>query len=403
MMSGSIHQISGAVSGHDLAGSKTNVRIADSNIGVSPSSRVVCMLCPGGFEHAGGIGRWAGYLFAAWPNVPRAPRLEVIDTRGHGGVVVAGATFLLALAKLVWLWATGRLGLMHVNLSVRGSTVRKYTVSALAWWAGVPVIIHLHSGRFPEFYHSLPRWAQSAVRRMFDRAACVIVPGKIWEDMLVRELGVERSNIRVMPNAVAEPPPPPPRPLGGECHIVMLGRMGPPKGLPELMEALGSPQMRGLSWRITMAGDGDPDTYRKDAVARGIADKVSIVGWLDGPQVAALLASADVLVLPSRSENLPVAVIEALSYGVAVVTTPVGAIPEIVQNEVSALLVPVQDPAALATALSRLVADPRLRSRIGKAGHDAFLARLEIGQCAQTLALVYDRLMQRGLPAQHVA
>jgi glycosyltransferase involved in cell wall biosynthesis len=283
---------------------------------------------------------------------------------------------------------------MHVNLSVRGSTIRKCVLSMFARFANVPVIIHLHSGRFPEFYHGLPRWAQSAVRQMFYGAARVIVPGKIWEDMLVRELGVPRDNIMVLPNAVAEPSHRPHRRPGTECRIAMLGRMGPAKGIPELMEALTSPTMRDLPWHIIMAGDGDVDTYRRDAVARGIDGKVSIVGWLGTAAVAELLASSDILVLPSRSENLPVSVIEALSYGVAVVTTPVGAIPEIVEDEVSALLVPVMDPAALATALSRLVSDPQLRQRIGHAGYGAFLARLEIGKCAQTLAEVYDSLMQ---------
>ena len=325
-----------------------------------------------------------------------APPLEVVDTRGHGGVVVAGSTFLRALARIAWLMATRRLGLMHINLSVRGSTVRKCLVSSVAHWARVPVIIHLHSGRFPEFYNGLPHWAQRAVRRMFNQAARVIVPGKIWQDMLVREIGLGRGTITVMPNAVATPPPTPARLPGTECHIVMLGRMGPPKGLPELMEALGSPAMRDLSWRITIAGDGDPDTYRQDAAARGIAGKVAIVGWLGASEVAALLASADILVLPSRSENLPVSVIEALSYGVTVVTTPVGAIPEIVEDEVSALLVPVRNPAALANALARLVADPVLRRRIGDAGYQAFLDRLDIRRCAETLATVYKGLMRDG-------
>ena len=358
-------------------------------------SRIICMLCPGGFEHSGGIGRWAGYLFAAWPTLQSSHRLQVIDTRGHGGIVVAGVTFTTAMVKLAYLWSTGRLGLVHINLSVRGSTFRKCIVSAFARWARVPAIIHLHSGRFPEFYRGLPRWAQSMVRRMFDHAACVIVPGKIWQDFLIEELGVRRDSITVMPNAVASPTRPSVSALNAQCHIVMLGRMGPPKGLPELMEALASPEMRDLPWRITMAGDGDADTYRADAIARGIADKVSIVGWLDGDEVAALLATADILVLPSRSENLPVSIIEALSYGVAVVTTPVGAIPEIVQNEVSALLVPVQSPAALASALARLITDPAFRRRIGEAGHDVFLAKLEIRQCAQALASVYDELMEQ--------
>ena len=359
------------------------------------------MLCPGGFEHAGGIGRWAGYLFSAWPALPNAPKLVIIDTRGYGGPAVAASAFLLAIMRVFWLWITFRLGLLHINLSVRGSTVRKCVVAILAHWAGVPTVVHLHSGRFGEFYNGLPRWAQAMVRRMFERAACIIVPGRIWQDMLATELGLEGDRIRVMPNAVGKPKGVARRiSPDGDCHIVMLGRMGPPKGLPELMEALGSTTMRDLDWRITMAGDGDPDTYRKDADARGIGDKVAIAGWLESDGVAELLASADILVLPSRSENLPISVIEALSYGVAVVTTPVGAIPEIVQDGVSALLVPVRDPGALAIALRRLVTDPALRRQIGNGGYEVFLQRLDIERYAETLSEIYRRLLAGGRVAR---
>ena len=356
---------------------------------------IVCMLCPGGFEHAGGIGRWAGYLFANWPDSPDAPQLKMLDTRGFGGPGIAAFAFARSLIQLTRLGVSGRLGLVHINLSVRGSSVRKAIVSLLASRLGVPTIVHLHSGRFAEFYDNLPGWAKAVVLRVFDRADRVIVLGKVWEDVLVTQLGVAPAKITILPNAVPAPPPPPRLP-SEICHIVMLGRLGAPKGLPELLEALGSETLRGLPWRITLAGDGDIETYRRDAESRGIAAKTDFAGWLDSPGVAALMNSADVFVLPSRSENLPVAVIEAMSYGVPVVTTPVGATPEIVTNDTTGLLVPVRDPRALAEALARLVVDPELRQRMGDAGLGVFRMRLDIKHAAATLVTMYQEVIARG-------
>ena len=75
------------------------------------AEKLVCMLCPGGFEHAGGIGRWAGYLFAVWPDrTPRAP-LQMMDTRGFGSGLVGIAAFAGVLGRLGWLRCNGRLGL----------------------------------------------------------------------------------------------------------------------------------------------------------------------------------------------------------------------------------------------------------------------------------------------------
>jgi glycosyltransferase involved in cell wall biosynthesis len=160
-----------------------------------------------------------------------------------------------------------------------------------------------------------------------------------------------------------------------------------------LLQALSSGALRELSWRVTLAGDGDLATYRSEAAALGIADRVVFSGWLGAPAVSALLADADIMVLPSHAENLSVAVIEALAHQVAVVTTPVGATSEIVTDNESALLIPVRDPLALADALRRLIVCPELRERIASAGRRVFEDRLDVRQSAEGLSRLYDMIM----------
>jgi glycosyltransferase involved in cell wall biosynthesis len=358
--------------------------------------KLVCMLCPGGFEHAGGIGRWAGYLFTAWTDRTSRVPLQMMDTRGFGSGLVGVAAFASVLGRLGWLLCNGRLGLIHANLSVRGSAWRKFIITELARYCGVPVILHLHSGRFVEFYDHLPALARPAVRRMFAHAAHVIVLGKVWEDAVSSHLGVPREKITVLFNAVAAPhpvrrPPAPDR----ICHIVLLGRLGPNKGVPELLQALSGDALRDLSWRVTLAGDGDLATYRTEAAALGIGDRIAFSGWLGAPAVSALLEDADIMVLPSHAENLSVAVIEALAHQVAVVTTPVGATSEIVTDNESALLIPVRDPLALAEALRRLIVCPELRERIATTGRQVFEDRLDVRQSAERLSRLYDMIMAR--------
>ena len=356
--------------------------------------KLVCMLCPGGFEHAGGIGRWAGYLFSVWPDRKSRVPLQMMDTRGFGSGLVGITAFASVLGRLGWLLCNGRLGLIHANLSVRGSAWRKLIITELARYCGVPVILHLHSGRFVEFYDHLPALARPAVRRMFAHAAHVIVLGKVWEDAVSSHLGVPREKITVLFNAVAAPhavrrPPAPDR----ICHIVLLARLGPNKGVPELLQALSGDALRDLSWNVTLAGDGDLATYRTEAAALGIGDRIAFSGWLGAPAVSALLRDADIMVLPSHAENLSVAVIEALAHQVAVVTTPVGATSEIVTDNESALLIPVRDPLALAEALRRLIVCPDLRERIASAGRRVFEDRLDVRQSAEGLSRLYDMIM----------
>jgi glycosyltransferase involved in cell wall biosynthesis len=354
--------------------------------------KVVAMLVPGGLEHAGGIGRWAGYLQQSWIAQGLKPPLEIIDTRGHGHPGRAAASFSRAFYRIVRLRAQGRLGVVHANLSKRGSTVRKLIVARLAGALGVPLVLHLHGSGYDAFYAGLPKRVQRTVQGMFRRADQVIVLGRFWADWVESTVGVPGERIQVLYNGV--PKPAASRVAHEGCHIVLLGRIGPRKGVPELLDALSSDLMRQLEWTATLAGDGELEPYRRLVEKRGLTGRIRFSGWLDQGDAAELIAAADILVLPSHAENFPISVIEALAAGVPVVTTPVGATPELLTDGESALFVPVGDAGALAAALARLADDKAARARIAAAGHQVFLERLDIDALARRLSGIHLACMR---------
>jgi glycosyltransferase involved in cell wall biosynthesis len=118
-------------------------------------------------------------------------------------------------------------------------------------------------------------------------------------------------------------------------------------------------------------------------------------GWLGEAEVGALCAQADVLLLPSHSEGMAMAVIEGLAHGLAVVTTRVGAHEEAITDGVSGLFVPVGDPAALAATLARLVRDPAERARLSGGARAAYLAGFAIDRYVARLAGFYRALSER--------
>ncbi len=368
--------------------------VSKTHLSAPDPDACVAMLVSGGLEHAGGIGRWAGYLQESWDRQGLRPRLEIVDTRGHGHAGVAALAFARALSRLVALRARGQLGLIHANISLRGSTLRKWIVGGLARCIGVPMLLHLHGGGYDAFYHRCPGWVRGRIDRLFARSPLVIVLSRGWGDWVTSELGVAAERIQVLHNGVTRPdqagdaaPA-----IAGPCHIVFLGRLGRRKGVPELLEALGSAAMRQRDWHATLAGDGDVDAYAQQAGRLELADRVRLPGWVDQGAASALMATADILVLPSYEEAFPMSVIEALAHGVAVVTTPVGATPELIADGRSALFVPPGDAGALRDALVRLIDDPALRRSIGAAGQAVFRARLDIDVLARELAASYRRV-----------
>jgi len=357
---------------------------------VTARGPVVAMLVPGGLEHSGGIGRWAGYLLDAWTAEGTGrPEIIVVETRGRGGKLAGILAFPLGLLRLGILLLSGRLALIHVNLSSRGSTVRKCVVVYAAALFGVPTIIHLHGSGFDQFYLRLHPRFQRIVGGMFARARTILVLGEVWRRFLVEQVGVDPGKITILYNGV-----PKPRrlsvPVAGEpCRIVMLGRLEPRKGVPELLAALGSDSLKARAWRAVLAGDGDVEGTRQRAAALGLADRIEVPGWIAAERAEALLEAADILVLASHAENMPMSVLEALAHRVAVVTTPVGTTPEILQDGVSALFAPPGDIAALAEALARLIDQPTLRAEIAAGGQAVFRRDLDIALSADRLTALY--------------
>lgn len=174
-----------------------------------------------------------------------------------------------------------------------------------------------------------------------------------------------------------------------------LGRLHPVKGQDVLLAAvarlLGSEPLRGRL-RLLLAGEDQVGGVWADRARRlEVGDRVHFLGHLgDG---LSFLNALDVHVLPSRSESLPYALLEAAQVRTACVATAVGGIPEIILDGVTGLLVPPEDAGALAAAILRLAADPDLRRRMGQELHSHAAARFSIDGMVETHLQVYRELL----------
>jgi len=361
---------------------------------VSRSRKVtaeVIVLAGGGLAPAsGGVGVLMGYLLEAWAASPHPPRVRVIDTRGQGGRLSAIPRFAGASLMFTWLGLTGRMQLVHAHMTTRGSAARKTLLCSVAMLFAVPVIVHMHGADFIPFYRRLSAAPKAVVKAVLRRVQHVIVLGDAWRDFLIEEVGVAPSRISVVLNGVKRPAVARPARATGPARILFLGRLCARKGLPELIAALASPAVKGLDWRAVVAGDGEVAAFQALLRLHGLEARVTMPGWVTREQAASLLAEADMLVLPSHHEAMPMAVVEALAAEVAVIATPVGAIPEFLQNGVNALLVPPGETGCLAEAIGVLLTQPTLRNRLAEAGHVLFCDRLEIGPAADQIARLYQ-------------
>jgi glycosyltransferase involved in cell wall biosynthesis len=328
-------------------------------------------------------------------------KLTRLVTRGKLGLLAAQFIFAWAMLRFSARLLLGQVDVVHIHLSDRGSSYRKTILGALSYFFGVPYVVHLHGVYFHEGW--LPRSSSlsTAIDKLFLRSSSIIVLGQVWSNLITDRVPEVVAKIVVLPNATRKFALSRER-SGGKVRISCVGRLGARKGSQILIEALSKLADR-EDWNATLAGDGAIIACRKHASDAGLADRICIPGWLDENETQRLLQRTDILALPSFAENLPMAVIEALAAGIAVVSTPVGAIPEVIDHERNGLLVPIGDSNALAQALTRLIDDPALRRRLGEAARTDHAERYDIDKYVSTLATIWRHAALGGLSIPAVA
>ncbi len=332
------------------------------------------------------------YLETAVGSQPHRWRFEFFVT--HDRSLLASIwRFPHRLWRFAGRCARGDVDLCHINVSCRGSTVRKSCYAALCRKYGIPYVLHLHAGGYPEYLARGSALRRRVIERLFLSAARVIVLGATWSAFVCDQIGVPVERIAILPNAV---PARDDSSAGKRSHpplIAFVGLMHRNKGVDTLLEALSEREVRSLAWQAKLVGGGDPDRYRARIARLGLSDRIQAPGWRPPEEVRSLLARASIFVLPSLIENLPMALLEAMAYGICPVVTPVGAIPEVISHGVNGLIVPAGDPHALADALRRLLSDPVLMSRLGQASQRKFSESYEIGNYVTRLVAQYELAM----------
>jgi glycosyltransferase involved in cell wall biosynthesis len=280
---------------------------------------------------------------------------------------------------------------VHIHFASGASNIRKIILARMAMARGASVIMHAHGAAYREHWARMSPMGKAITRDTLSRAQRLVVLGERWKTFFV-SIGVPQHRILVLPNPVVLPEKVPERPTSDKVRFVFFGLISARKGPFELVEAVAklSPQCRARV-EFVLAGNGDTQRLRARVNELGVQDVVEIREWVEPAERDRLLAAAHAFVLPSHAEGLPMSLLEAMAWGLAPISTPVGSIPEHVVDGGNGLLVTPGDVGQLAAAIERLVSNDAERMQMGRLAR-ATVEPLCVKEYSNRMCAVYRSL-----------
>lgn len=238
----------------------------------------------------------------------------------------------------------------HIHAASYGSIFRKgWYVNKTKKW-GKKVILHIHGAKFMEFYAQLSERKKCKVKKILRSADMVIALSPSWKEKFDNSFGLTNCvvlengiNVEKLSNAISNI-------ADTHKNFLMLGRLGQRKGTYDLIEAIDIARESVPDIKCYLAGDGEIDKATKIIKEKNLEKNIEVVGWADDVKKVELLRKVATVVLPSYNEGLPMAILEGMACGKAIISTTVGAIPEVISTE-NGFLVKPGDIDALANSI----------------------------------------------------
>lgn len=278
---------------------------------------------------------------------------------------------------------------VHIHSSFGPSFYRKMPFIYMASWRKIPIINHIHGADFDEFYVNAPEEKKDKIKKVYSKCNVLIALSEEWKERLSQIVPEDRieiiENYSILHEDALE------ERMQRKCNntVLFLGELGKRKGCYDIPAVIAQVKKSIPDVNFVLAGAGseaDEAAIRKLIAEKGVSDNVEFPGWVRGDIKDKLLREADVFFLPSYNEGMPMSVLDAMGYGLPVVSTNVGGIPKIVHDEENGCCCDPGDVNRFAEGITEILSDRKERKlfveaswKIVKEGYslEAHLNRIE--------------------------
>ncbi len=314
----------------------------------------ICMIVPDPMVH-GGIAAVTGGYYGS--RLEKDYRISYVQSYCDGSKKDKLRKALKAYHQFRGILRKDPPELVHIHSSFGPSFYRKLPFILMAERAGIPVVNHIHGSAFDELYTNASEQKKRLVRKIYGKCARMVVLTEHWKEVL--SVAYPEERIRVIPNYSTLHPrmqdPVHRRKRWEGQQVLYLGVLTEGKGMREMPELIQRTAERFPMVRFVMGGIGRESLATEGLSEQTIAEHVVFPGWVRDREKEQLLEESAVFLLPSHMEAMPMSLLEAMGYGLPMVTTRVGGIPNLAGEGPQAALCRVGDSREMADAVCGLL------------------------------------------------
>ncbi|MBY6839007.1 glycosyltransferase family 4 protein [Clostridium botulinum] len=299
--------------------------------------------------------------------------------------------FICSYIKALIILLFCNIDIIHIHSASRGSFIRKSYFVKLSKFFKKKIILHIHGAEFEQYYkNECSKKQQLYIRNTFNLCDLVIALGDEWKKKIQEYCDVE---ILVLNNAIKIP---------NENlyninsnNITLLGRLDKRKGTFDVIESAKDIKKKYPKLKIVLAGDGDIEKVKLKIKEYGLEDTVSVLGWINESKRNQILKDTKIYILPSYNEGMPMSILEAMSYGIPVISSNVGSIPTLIKNGINGYLIEAGDTKSLANNILKLVENKNLRNIISKNNYSEVKEKFSIESNIEKLIKIYNKILDK--------
>lgn len=314
------------------------------------------------------------------------PVFNHVATSSEGSLPQKSFKLFSAIFKFLYYCIFKNIKIVHVHGASYNSFSRKKIFIFLARLMGKKVVYHVHGAEYKKFYSNNER----SVTNLFKKVDLVVALSESWKFFFEDEVG--HRNVKVIQNIVSLPVR-----LAvqedGLVHFLFLGVLGQRKGIYDLLDAV-SEHIGELKGKAVfhIGGNGETQKVKERIVQLRLEGLVVFEGWVSGERKVRLLNQADVYILTSYNEGLPISILEAMAYKLPIISTPVGGIPEVVIQNKNGFLVSPGDKQAIGKAILKMMESKNFRCAAGEVSYSKIQPHFP-DNVAEKLEAMYRELL----------